>query len=129
MRLRVCFTFIKQTRKNTLDPPQVCDPAPRVFEPGGANATDADAVCAVFKLEQGYDLLQAEAERLGTLDKANAVDMRRSIAPIGADGLPRLRHQTAALVVPYGFDADTRSFGNVADCEVSIPHMHPLTPY
>lgn len=126
IRIPICFTFIKQAGKNTLDPPQICDPAPRVLKPSSGNVTDAEAVCAVLELEQGFDLLQAEAERLCTLDEADAVDMRRTIAPIGTDCLPRLRHQTAALVVSYGFDADARGFSNLADCEVSIPQVPPL---
>ena len=121
------FALVKQVRERALDAPQVRDAASRVLEPSGGDTPDAAPISSVLELEQGDDLLQAEAEGLGAFDKANPVYMVHPVAAIGAHCASGLWHQPAALVIAYRFHPDARGFGDIADCEVHlIRHKHPL---
>ena len=90
-RLAVGLAFMKQVREHVLDSLQIGDAAPRLVETGGRDAADAATVGSVLEFEQRRDLLQAEPERLGAPDEADAVDVPAPVAAIGSRPPARLR--------------------------------------
>lgn len=130
-RVAVGLAFVKQVREHVRDALEVSDAAPRLVKPRGRDAPDAAAVRSVFEFEQRGNLLEAEPESLGAFDEADAVHVAASVAAIGAQSPPWLRHQAAALVIAHGFDSDGRGLGDVADSESClIGHKSALlTPY
>src|SRR5690606_14469799 len=69
--------------------------------------------------QQLADLLQREAELLGTLDESDVRDVLRRVFPVAGGRAGRLREQAAFLVITHRVDVDVGTLGDLARREGS----------
>jgi hypothetical protein len=86
-----------------------------LVEPALCEGPCAHVAGAVVELQQHRDVVEREAERLGTLDEAQPVDVRWRVEPLAPVGLRRGAEQLAPLVVANGLDADPGRGRQLAD--------------
>ncbi len=85
-----------------------------LVKPLGGDGPDSGAVFTILERQQAGDLVEREAEFLGALDEADAIDQIDRVAAIATVPV-RHRQQVSSLVVAHRFDADAGAPGEMSD--------------
>ena len=83
-------------------------------------------VLVLPEADEVLDAFDAEAQRAGSFDEAQDIDLVRRVDPVSRSGSTRLRDQSDPFVVPDEFGIDAGRFGGLTDVHHDlIPINYP----
>lgn len=104
---------------------QFCQPGVNGRQFLGSQGTHSGTMRAVVELQQLCDLGERKTERLGLLDKPDALNGGLGVAAAACIRLYRPHHQTAPLVIANGFHMNAYAAGKTAYGETEVFHDAP----
>jgi hypothetical protein len=121
----------KQTCQRALDATGIADPGADVREirPRDRLGFGAAVPGVGRQIEQISDRREREAEIAGAANETQPVECGGAVLPVSAGSSLRGFEQTAAFVVPNGFDLDAGIGRQRADPHHQIPTGHGLLPF